>query len=617
MYYELVKSHEELVGPEGFLRLPTYIFDEYVFDPSREVALRTAIDALLERKNVLIVGRAGTGKTALLAMVLKELIDRGYRVAKIINGEYVRRTHEEQGIFLFYDDIPRIERRTIASIVESGARMIVATARVEEIDDLARKIGGRVEQYFIIVRIGEMSDEHLMRILERFARREGIQVEPEAARIVVSKAKNLPVYIWQVIRDLTIARKTRLDVEFANRIPEGMLEYVDKILWDVLGDKEDRKEVLLTLMIMTNMPEYEMHQDLFNAVFVEATKEIRGIEASSKAILLKSDTLDKVCRYLARTPRYSFRLPHDSWADVLKGGSRGLLSREISSLVYIFPVDEQIRMLKNAAKRAYEESIARSKDPARIREFFRQINLLGFGREIIGPPEVSMPERPVARPEVVPKLPEVKREGIERAPPIEIGEKVKLKLYATVKRLRTYRISTYPFPVKLSDISEAIFRSRTYRQVCNISRDEALRRLMYRRLGRTWTIKFPCWGELSITETMEPLASDSEEKVWEFLKMLGLAFLLLIIFGALLDGLGLLLFFIMIIWAISKFITTEWVYLSELLIEGDRHIVQSLVRDIRMEIHRRPIHITPRIARALRRRTGVSADVLERQWYVI
>jgi len=394
MYYELIRSRDELVGPEGFLRLPTYIFDEYIFDAHRHMAFRRALESLRARKNVLIIGRAGTGKTAFLAVILKSLMDQGYMVAKIVNGEYVRREHEEHGIFLFFDDLPRAEERTVRSIIENNARMIIATSRIEELDLLRRKIGDEPRRHFEIIEMREMDEEDLLTILNRFASREGIEVEKEAAVIVVRKAMGLPVYIWQVIRDLTATRRM-LNLDFARRIPEGMLEYVDKILWDVLGDRDDRREVLLTLMIMTLMPEYEMHQDLFNAVFVEATREIRGVELPPKTILLGSDTLHHICRYLARTPRYSFRLPHDSWADVLRGRSKGLLSSEISSLTFVFPVEEQMRILRRAAKLAYSEAISKSGNPDRVKEFFRQLSLVGIERETIE----EKPREIVRRPE--------------------------------------------------------------------------------------------------------------------------------------------------------------------------------------------------------------------------
>ncbi|MEX0568939.1 MAG: hypothetical protein Q6363_007255 [Candidatus Njordarchaeota archaeon] len=624
MYYEIIHASDELVGSEGFLRLPTYIFDEFVFDENRQEALDKALYALRNGKNVLIVGKAGAGKTAFLAVVLKKLMDSGYRIGKIINGEIVLKEHESNGIFLFYDDIPRMEQITLRSIIENRARMIISTARVEELDDLSKKIGMRPEDLFLVIEIREMSEENLRKILERFARREGIEIDPLAVNVVISKARNLPVYIWQVIRDLTIARKDRLDVDFANKIPEGMLEYVDRILWNVLGDKEDRREILLTLLIMTNMPEYEMHQDLFNAVFVEATKEIRGVEAPSRTIILGSDTLDKVCRYLARTPRYSFRLPHDSWADVLKGKSRGLLSREISGLVYIFPIDEQLRILRNAAKRAYDESISKSKDTDRIREFFRQLNLIGLGKEVIGekveaPPPIrrSISVEPVVQREAVQEA-VVPRERVEEkipTKPIEVkaGERISLKLYATSRRVKSYNVTSFSAPLKLSEISDAILSSGTYVSVCSLTKREALRRIMYRKMGRKWTIKYPCWGGLSITETIEIFGGKTEdEKLKDFFIWFFLAFVFLFI-----PFIGPLLFIMLFLGSIAQLFFQQGVYLSEIVIDGERDTVYRLVREIRAKIRRKPLQVPPHVAKRLQRRLGISITALEKQWYVI
>lgn len=623
MYYEMIRSPEDLVGPEGFLRLPTYIYEEYVFDKNREEALEKALHALRNGENVLIIGKAGTGKTAFLAMVLKKLMDSGYHIGKIINGEIVRRNHEEEGMFLFYDDIPRMEHRTLRSMIENNARMIICTARIEEIEDLARKIGMRPEDFFVVVEVREMSQENLRKILERFARREGIEIDSLAINIVISKAKNLPVYIWQVIRDLTIARKDRLEIDFANRIPEGMLEYVDRILWNVLGEKADRREVLLTLLIMTNMPEYEMHQDLFNAVFVEATKEIKGIEAPSRTIILGSDALDKVCRYLARTPRYSFRLPHDSWADVLKGKSRGLLSREISSLVYIFPTDERLRILRNAAKRAYEESVSKTKDMERIREFFRQLNLIGLGKEVISeelkaPPSTrpSISVQPVAQREYVKEVVIPERKKVEEKPVTPItraGERISLKLYASSRRVRSYKTSSFVAPLKLSEISEAILSSGAYFSVCNLTRHEALRRIMYRKIGKRWTIKYPCWGELSITETIEIFGGKTEdEKLKDFFVWFFIAFIFLFI-----PIIGWFLFFVLFLGALAQLLSEQGVYLSEIVISGERDTVFNLIREIRARIRRRPLQLPAHAATKLQRRLGISIEALEKQWYVI
>lgn len=627
MYYELVGSPEELVGSEGFLRLPSYIFDEYVFDDNRTEALKLAVNYLLSGQNILIVGKAGAGKTAFLAILLRELISRGYRVAKIINGETVRRNHESQGIILFFDDLPRIEKRTLLSIVENNAKMIIATARLEEIDELNYKLGERPETYFKYIYIGEMTEEKLREILYRFARREGIDVEPQAADIVVSKADKLPVYVWQVIRDLVISRISKLDAEFARRIPQGMLDYVDRILWNVIGDSDDRLEVLLTLMIMTLMPEYEMHQDIFNAVFLEATREVKNIDVPPKVILLKSETLDRVRRYLVKTPRYSFRLPHDSWADVLRGKSTGLLSSEISKLLFAFPPNKQKEILERAIKRAYEEAISESKDPARVREFFRQINLLGLGKIIL---EVSEKAKKIeATNKIIPKIEKIevptrpKQEIVEVARSEESVPKqeasftqeiavekreVSRTLYAVSKKVFVKKTSGYGRLIKMTEISDIILRSPIYLRECGITKSEALSNIMYRKMGSKWSLKYPCWSNLHIVEKVSVLGGASDEdKIVRFLVALFVAALLGVIFP--------LLALIVLGYAFFQLFEEGKLYLIELTISGEESSVSELIRDIRMRLGRNPVRISPKAENLIVRKLGLDPFALERAWY--
>ncbi|MCR8471408.1 MAG: ATP-binding protein [Crenarchaeota archaeon] len=473
-YYEVINSPDQLVGADGFLRLPSYIYDEFVFDYNRQKALDEAIKYIIGgRARVLIVGRAGTGKTALLSMVLRRLMDMGYRVAKVISGEVLRRDHESAGIVLFYDDILGVDIRSLRSIVENRPRMLIATSRIELLDELKSKLGEEPDSIFRIVSVEEMAEQCLNKILSRFARREGIEVKPEAADIVVSKAGGLPVYIWQVIRDLVISRRNVLDIDFANEIPEGMLEYVDRILWGVIGNADDRLETLLTLMTMTLMPEYEMHQDLFNAVYIEARREIRGEEAPPQAVLLGSRTLDNIGRYLARTPHYSFKLPHDSWADVLKGQSRGLLSGKIARLLYNFPEDRLRELLRKAVKRAFEEAILKSTDLNRIREFVRQINLIMFGDIISKWEKVSEAKVPV-----MPKPTEEARVKEELPKPSIEQEIISVTLYAIATKLfrpffDTEEESPFFFDteeLEITDATKAIINSPSYRSYCSIDK---------------------------------------------------------------------------------------------------------------------------------------------------
>ncbi|MCR8454371.1 MAG: ATP-binding protein [Crenarchaeota archaeon] len=566
-YYEIINSPDQLVGAEGFLRLPSYIYDEFVFDDNRSKALDEAIEHIKRGERVLIVGKAGTGKTALLAMVLKELMSR-YRVAKVINGEVLRRDHESAGIVLFYDDIPGMDIRSLRSIVENRPRMLIATSRTESLGELELKLGEKPDLIFKIVLVEEMAAQHLNEILSRFARREGIEVKPGAADIVVKKAGRLPVYIWQVIRDLVISRRNVLDIDFASKIPEGMLEYVDRILWSVVGDADDRLETLLTLMTMTLMPEYEMHQDLFNAVYIEARREIKGEEAPPRAVLLGSRTLDNIGRYLARTPHYSFKLPHDSWADVLKGQSRGPLSGEIAKLLYIFPEDRLRELLGKAVKRASEEAILRSTDPNRMREFVRQINLIMFGDIISKWEKVSEAKVPA-----MPKPTEEARVKEELPKPSSEQELIAVRLYAIATKLFNPDYYSYYEP-EITDITEAIISSLSYRSYCDIDEEKtAISEMRSTERDDKRILQYPCKNKrMSITETI------ITEKTIRYLG--------------------------------------EELYLVRLDIEGRKDEVKSLIREVRYRLKRPPILISDEIKEFICKiLVGVNPEALEKEWY--
>ena len=82
-YCDLIKSANELIGDEGLWRLPSYVIDEYVLDQSRAEALDDAINTIMSGNDVLITGSPGTGKTAFMLILLKELIGKGYQVGVI------------------------------------------------------------------------------------------------------------------------------------------------------------------------------------------------------------------------------------------------------------------------------------------------------------------------------------------------------------------------------------------------------------------------------------------------------------------------------------------------------------------------------------------------------
>jgi len=374
-YYKELESLDELLGDEGLWRLPNYLPEEYVIDEAREKALNKALSLILKGRNILIVGKPGTGKTAFMLILLNELIKRGFNVGIILDGATaISHIHEERGIFLFYDDLPRMQKDALISIFRNRVKNLIATARVEEIADLRNVVGMDIWDLFEQIEIPAMQEKDLKEILIRYARREGIRIlDDSAINLVCKKAQGLPVYIWQLIRELKI-RKSDLTIEYAETIPQGMFDYVDDILWRVLDEHPERYEILLTLLIMTDMPKYAIHQDLYNSVFVVCKERRLGRELRLEEALF-SDLLDKITRYLVRdSTTFSFRLPHDSWGDVLKGRSRGPMSGEISRINTVFPQSKRINILINAAKKVWHEVLKESGDEERKRCFIENIS---------------------------------------------------------------------------------------------------------------------------------------------------------------------------------------------------------------------------------------------------
>ena len=397
-YYVVIRDLNVLLGEEGILRLPSYIFDNYIMDDARREALERAFRYVISGENVLIVGHPGTGKTAFMAILLRRIISSGYQVAYILEGaSSISREHEELGIILFYDDLPLMNTSALSSIFRNNVRNIVATARIEELRFIVDRVGFDPYEYFKIVEISPMAPRHLREMLLRYADAEGIHiVDRNAIDVVISKANGLPVYIWQVIRELRI-RGEPLTLSFANAIPRGMYDYVDNILWRAIGNSEDRYETLLTLLCMTDFVKYLVNQDLYNAIFVTAKEKIRKQKFNMEEALY-SDTLDRISRYLARDRQtLSFKLPHDSWADVLRGASSGPMSAEISKVNMLFPKSKRRELIIEAARRVWHEVFRLAEDAKRRNSFLENIRL-NFGDNLTK----DIIEKPPEKREVLP-----------------------------------------------------------------------------------------------------------------------------------------------------------------------------------------------------------------------
>ena len=419
-YYRRIGSLSELIGDEGYLRLPSYVLSEFILDDQRRDAVEKALVAVKSGRNVLIIGPPGTGKTALMAYIVKRLIDQGYDIGIILEGAtIITNEHTRGGVILIYDDLPRMNVQAIKSMVKNRVQNIITTARTEELSYLRRTIDVDLRENFHTIEIGGMSPQHLRKMLLKYSEKEGVKIQDQAAiDVVVEKAEGLPIYIWQVVRELKINRKS-LTMEYAGQIPQGMLDYVDDILWRILDEHPERYEILLTLLIMCDLQKYAIHQDVYNYIFITA-KEIRTGKKYKLEDALFSDLLNRITRYLAREAMtYSFRLPHDSWGDVLKGKSNGPMSGEISMVNTAYPKPRRREILIEACNRAWYETVEKSGDTHRINALksFAQLNNILLRRPVEEKPkpaEMQPKAPPEAKPAPSPRPSPIEYEGIIR-----------------------------------------------------------------------------------------------------------------------------------------------------------------------------------------------------------
>ena len=382
MYYSIVRSINDLLGEEGILRLPSYLPKTFVTDEPREEAIKAALECISRGENVLITGSPGTGKTAVMFKVIVELT-KSHNVGYILEGAtQIGNEHVDRGVVLFYDDITRMSEDALRSIVRNRVKWLIATARTEEIVLVRRMYGIDLNQYFRIVEIPPMSNDKIREMLNKYLNAEAIAVEDsEAIDIIVGKSEGLPVYVWQVVRELKI-KGGPLNLEFAKKIPQGMLDYVDDILWRLLGGRPERYEALLTLLIMTDFRKYMVHQDLYNYIYLIA-KQRRLKTTLRLEDIITDTTIEDITRYLARDKgTYSFRLPHDSWADVLYGKSSGLMASEITKMNASFTKKRRLEIVFEAAHRAWNETIQDVSDPFRRKAFEENIRI-NFGDEML------------------------------------------------------------------------------------------------------------------------------------------------------------------------------------------------------------------------------------------
>ena len=353
-YYRVPKTTDEIITE---FRLPREWINEETFNKLfvMDNRLKEAYNKIMENigEKIIIVGRPGVGKTALMFRIWREL-SKIYDTGILLPNIPIRRLHEEYGVILFYDDLPRIGEISLQTIV--GAKNIIATAREHEYNEMLRK-HPKLRGEFVVIRLTEASNEFLTNMLINYLENAGIGYEEEAIKIAVEKARGTPIYLYHLYKELRAKKleegTATLTETIAKAIPEGTREYVGEILATVLRKAKGKYGILLALKSATLTRTGAIHDTHFSILYELAASKI-GEEKDWDTFTSIHDILDY------NPEEMTLRFPHDSWIDVLKGRSEA-----IAGLVHVVDTKvsdrEKEELLVDSAREAWERVIKDAK----------------------------------------------------------------------------------------------------------------------------------------------------------------------------------------------------------------------------------------------------------------
>ena len=328
--------------------LPHNIGDVMTLEERRERAVSQVVRLVESGQNVVIVGEPGVGKTTLLYEVWRRLWPTR-NLALLREGAPVRRLHEERGYILFFDDLPEAPELARA-VARAGAKYVVATGRTADWEAMDPD----VKRCFARVEVPAMDDETVGVALKRHLSVWGISSTPEAEAEVVKKAGGLPIYVWMVVRELVASGRSELTLDFARGVPAGMREYVSEVLAGILFRGEFPRRgaatTLLTAVCITDMRGYRIHADHLEELYRRVSSVVDRLGDTPDLGLFVA-----LRGYLARDPETrTYRLPHDTWADVLRGGAVGPLAGLVDTVIGAVGAAERRRLLRESSEAAWE-----------------------------------------------------------------------------------------------------------------------------------------------------------------------------------------------------------------------------------------------------------------------
>jgi hypothetical protein len=311
-YYEIPDSKNRIMN---VWRLPSYLDEVLVIEDARKQVIDAAVKCAKDGDNVVILGAPGSGKTTAMYAIWKELDDDS-DTALVWDTKDVARTHENDGVILFSDDIPE-SRELAKAIVERDVSGVVTTAREQDWSRLPIDLRSK----FTPINLPNISDEVMTDIAKKHLESQGITYEKKVLPTIVDSAQGSPIYVRYLVEEIGTEIKSgvisKLTASRLKTAPKGMTDYVAGILARILFEldgtiykpREGALPVIKTLLCLADMPNYETHEVHLNQMFF-ALKQPSDSPGPFNAFK----------QYLSRDPRFfSLKFMHDTLADVLRG----------------------------------------------------------------------------------------------------------------------------------------------------------------------------------------------------------------------------------------------------------------------------------------------------------
>ena len=447
-YYEKIESWEDV---KRVLNLPSYIDEIIVLDEFRKNLLDNILKEICAGKRILIKGNCGVGKTVFLAVILKNLISKGYKIGKILrSAQELLNKHTEEGIILFYDEISQLKPSALQSMKYINS--VICTCSTENIPRIKDMLGiTQLEDIFQIYTLKPFDLEYIKQIFRNYISIKKMQFEEKVDEIIakrVLKENGNLHYLVSIINDLELKKVKKISRAILGKIPATIYNYIDQILWSALKDlsDKDREDILLVLRIMCDMPEYKIKKDILYILYDDIIdgKATRAFEHIIKYLIYNPDD-------------DSFRLPNVAWIKVLSGiePKDGLLKINIDRINRMYKYYERMNLLQMANMEAYLKKGLHSIVQEQFKEIQfgteqREFNMLV--RKLNTITETTLPEELF----VETKVSKCVSKGL---PPIEIARKLLTsKKFIRIDEFKKYRKIIQEAIDALCKLGEAIKR---------------------------------------------------------------------------------------------------------------------------------------------------------------